>query len=60
MQSQSKYDQEKMLAILRANAYLNKKESYIEMSGWVGFSLGVLVTSLVFVFILVPIAVNSV
>lgn len=49
-----------MLAILRANAYLNKKESYIEMSGWVGFSLGVLVTSLVFVFILVPIAVNSV
>lgn len=35
---------------------MNKKPDYTERAGWIGFAIGVLVTSLVFVFILLPIA----
>jgi len=36
-----------------------KSDSYIELSGWVGFAIGMLLASLLFIFILIPNAESS-
>ena len=58
MLKQSNSNEEELIPVIRAKQYIERVERTSNKIGWVGFTMGVIITSLIFLFILIPYAVE--